>query len=408
MNENRLTEEEISTRVDLLAEMLQCNGKMYLSRYNSEGTLLSTNAEDAVYDTMLRSSVLLQEAMAFYQTSSKPLAVSTEIGMMWSVIFHKNEEDQGLYLYILGPVFSSKVSGDSLKDILTRWEAMNLWKKEYTSLLDTIPTVSSTDFFKYSLMLEKCVNNEYLKPSEITFSNHGNVEANGKSFLDWAEYWNRENVILNFIRTGDIYYKGKIASASSVLQDFYPVSSKELSQVRYYASIFVGLCSRAAIEGGVAPDTAFTRRGMYIQTIAAANSFAEIMSACHAAFEDFLFIVYQIRQVPVYSEAINACVRYIMSHTDEPLSIDYLAEKIGYSKYYLSKKFKTEVGMNINSYIKQQRIERACYLLATSRMSIQNISDTLHFGNRNFFTKTFKEVVGSTPAAYRSNHRKKI
>ena len=61
--------------------------------------------------------------------------------------------------------------------------------------------------------------------------------------------------------------------------------------------------------------------------------------------------------------------------------------------------------MSINSYIKKSRIEHASYLLVTTRMSIDDISEQLHFGNRNFFSKVFKDETGSSPAQFRESHR---
>ncbi len=62
--------------------------------------------------------------------------------------------------------------------------------------------------------------------------------------------------------------------------------------------------------------------------------------------------------------------------------------------------------MSVNSYIKKARIYRASYLLMLTDMDIDDISAMLHFGNRNFFTKIFKEETGSTPAKFRDDHKR--
>ena len=59
------------------------------------------------------------------------------------------------------------------------------------------------------------------------------------------------------------------------------------------------------------------------------------------------------------------------------------------------------MGIKVSDYIKQARIEYAKVEVMTSRKSIQEISDTLQFGTRNYFSRVFQEVVGMTPAAYR-------
>lgn len=71
------------------------------------------------------------------------------------------------------------------------------------------------------------------------------------------------------------------------------------------------------------------------------------------------------------------------------------------SAYYFIRKFYKEMGIKVSDYIKQARIEYAKVVLVTSKKSIQEISDLLQFGTRNYFSKVFHEVVGMMPAAYR-------
>ena len=78
----------------------------------------------------------------------------------------------------------------------------------------------------------------------------------------------------------------------------------------------------------------------------------------------------------------------------------------GYTDYYFTKKFRKETGVSLTDYIKQARIEYAKILLITTRTGIDEISDSLRFRTRNYFSKVFREIVGITPAAYRERMRK--
>lgn len=81
--------------------------------------------------------------------------------------------------------------------------------------------------------------------------------------------------------------------------------------------------------------------------------------------------------------------------------MDEVAAAVGYTPYYFSKKFYKEMGIRVTDYIKAARVEHAKILLVTSRKSIQDISDMLHFGTRSYFGKVFQEIVGVSPAVYR-------
>ena len=123
-------------------------------------------------------------------------------------------------------------------------------------------------------------------------------------------------------------------------------------------------------------------------------------------YEDFINLVHNTQLNPGYSKQIQSCCDYIALHIDEKLSLSKIASRIGYSDYYLSRKFKQETGTSINDYIKIAKIERAKTLLLSTDKSIQEICDTLSFGTRSFFAQTFKDIVGIPPAQYREENQK--
>ena len=52
----QLSSDEVAMRVGLLTDLLQCGTQMVVSTYTVSGTLLTTNAKHAIYDTLFRSS----------------------------------------------------------------------------------------------------------------------------------------------------------------------------------------------------------------------------------------------------------------------------------------------------------------------------------------------------------------
>ena len=51
----------------------------------------------------------------------------------------------------------------------------------------------------------------------------------------------------------------------------------------------------------------------------------------------------------------------------------------------------------------QKRIEHAVFLLNTSNLQIQMIAQYSGIADVNYFTKTFKKIIGITPKEYRDN-----
>ena len=105
------------------------------------------------------------------------------------------------------------------------------------------------------------------------------------------------------------------------------------------------------------------------------------------------------------SKYIQSTCDFIDLHASEKLSLTEIAGRIGYTEYYLSRKFKQEMGISINDYIKKVKVDKAKTLLTATDLSIQEICDQLNFGSRSFFSEIFRKVTGTPPASYREAHR---
>lgn len=65
--------------------------------------------------------------------------------------------------------------------------------------------------------------------------------------------------------------------------------------------------------------------------------------------------------------SINAVYYYVRDHLGEDLSLDTLAEKLYFNKYYIAHAFKRETGMSLHHYIAEKRMEHALTLLMQVR-----------------------------------------
>ncbi len=108
------------------------------------------------------------------------------------------------------------------------------------------------------------------------------------------------------------------------------------------------------------------------------------------------------------SEEEVASIRYyVRTHMHEELTLVHLASIIGLSPNYLSALFHRETGIPLNRFIKNTRLQRAAYLLATEGSLIEEISVRVGFSNPSYFSREFKDLYGVTPKAYRMRFRKK-
>lgn len=106
------------------------------------------------------------------------------------------------------------------------------------------------------------------------------------------------------------------------------------------------------------------------------------------------------------SALIQEAVRYIRHHYAEDISVANIAEHIGMSPSWLTKRFRQECGENILGYLLSVRVERAKALLTETDMLIQEIACAVGFDTSRYFSSVFGRAVGMTPKAYRESHKK--
>ena len=92
---------------------------------------------------------------------------------------------------------------------------------------------------------------------------------------------------------------------------------------------------------------------------------------------------------------------YLDAHYTEKISLDALAEQFFISKFYLTRVFKEQFGVSINTYILNLRITKAKQLLRFTDRKLENIGYQCGLGAPHYFSRIFKQVEGITPSEFR-------
>jgi len=80
---------------------------------------------------------------------------------------------------------------------------------------------------------------------------------------------------------------------------------------------------------------------------------------------------------------------------------EQVAARLGLSHETFRKRFTRTVGIPPARYQKQKKIERACASLYQGPFSLKQLASDLGFSDEFHFSKTFKQLVGQSPSAYR-------
>lgn len=99
---------------------------------------------------------------------------------------------------------------------------------------------------------------------------------------------------------------------------------------------------------------------------------------------------------------IKEITDYIEEHLEEPLNLDEIATKAGYSKFHLNRVFSEHVGCTIYKYIQMRRLTVAAGKLINTQKPIIEIAYEANYNSPQSFTFAFRQLYGCPPQEYRA------
>lgn len=126
----------------------------------------------------------------------------------------------------------------------------------------------------------------------------------------------------------------------------------------------------------------------------------------NAAFYDILLDIASEPERYKNTLADQIC-SYLDGQTDKNFSKELIGNRFFLSYSYLSAEFKREKGISMGEYHNDRRMSKACRLLSSTLMSVNEISDYLGFADALYFSRRFRAFSGVSPTVYRKNRQKK-
>lgn len=97
---------------------------------------------------------------------------------------------------------------------------------------------------------------------------------------------------------------------------------------------------------------------------------------------------------------------YISSHLEDDLSLNTLADKFFVSPSHLSRRFKETTNIPLSTFINEQKVQRAIWLLEEYNRPLSVIAKQSGFSSISSFNRTFKAITNHTPSEYKKNMKR--
>lgn len=179
------------------------------------------------------------------------------------------------------------------------------------------------------------------------------------------------------------------------------LSRDMLTNIKYFYVSAVTITTRYCIGGGMDEREAYYSSDLFIQQLDDCTKKEDVLNLQKKMVTYYVEQMANIRRTANCSKKIHDCINYIDEHLHEQLNVKILADLVHLSPDYFSKLFKKEIGINLNTYIQNKKLDAARKMLIYSTFNCSEIAFFLNYCSQSHFTKQFRTKYGITPMKYR-------
>lgn len=401
-------------KTDFLSDALLASTHISTFHFRTDLSLIRSNsAWENQLCNLLRFNADAIMQFPELKTGTLPILFIDSLYLNWMIQPYRLD-DMDAYL-VLGPVFETSISHATFKRQMNFQKMSVSSQIHFLKMVNDLPVLSNQQLFHYGamfhyafyertiayrdLILKGTPQSDLLDAAYPNMDRFDILPSHGSQML--------EKMLLRNVREGIINYMHPASDVLSIQNQtvgiLYP--GDPLRQAKDSIIVYITLVTRAAVEGGLSMETAYSLSDYYIQTLEMADSVNSVLELSQDMYDTFVRAVHQVRHQTPYSQTIQFVMENIHKHIYAEIDIDALAKELGYNTYYMTKLFKNETGMSIKEYILREKTENAKILLETTNLNVNEVSDSLSFHSPSYFSTAFKKVTGYTPLEYRKRSK---
>ncbi|MDR1566628.1 MAG: helix-turn-helix domain-containing protein [Treponema sp.] len=208
----------------------------------------------------------------------------------------------------------------------------------------------------------------------------------------------KEKMLLAALRRGNTEAGRSILNELiSILLFSYP---DQFKYIQYRAMELAVLLSRADTIPGYPTEALIETNNQYLQRIQEAENIEELTDILHTIVDSMAGQISSFRGIR-HATALKKAEQFIWENYTRKISLQEIADASELSAPYFSTIFKEEMGENLSSFLNHLRVEKACYMLTETDLSLSKIAAACGFEDQSWFSKIFKSYLGISPGRYR-------
>lgn len=323
------------------------------------------------------------------------------------------------YKFVIGPTKQVSSTASNLLELAIQLDIPKEHIDEFIIAMQEIKHIPFENlmqimcFLNYILNNEKCsledifidgsLQEHFAKKTSRHGTDHSLSDKLSEQDIIFHSTYDLEENFMNMIRKGDYI------SISNLLENS-PIFKKDVMEsnhLRFFKNSFVAiatLASRAAIQGGMNPDDAFTLIDNYILMCELLDDCNRINNLGRLMVIDFAKRVNQLYKGTQASHLILDVSNYINRHMSEAITVEAMSKDFFMSRSYLSKRFKAESNVTLTDFILTKKIDEAKHLLRYTKQSLTAISLHLGFSSPGHFSRVFRKYASISPKEYREKN----
>lgn len=243
---------------------------------------------------------------------------------------------------------------------------------------------------------------------ELLFKINKDITGNFINDVDLHNPYDRELRIMRSIKSGDLNSL-KQGLEEKFIGNYGTMAKDKLRSAKNVAICHICLSSRAAIEGGIPFETAFSVCDKFVIKLEEITKLEQIEALEKEAQFYFLKLVNIKRNNQDISKniLIDQCKNIIIKNINKKIVIKDIAKELYTNSDYLSRVFSKTEGITIKDYILREKVELSKNMLIYHKYSFGQIALFLHFYSQSHYIKVFKKFTGMTPKQFKDIYCKK-